>query len=78
MLGFEKVHPSQKESSGSESGEKCLEDQVSWPEDDQSRVNQSNQQYHDEYNHSQEEYETNDVFEDKVEPQFNRSISNSA
>ena len=38
-------------------------------EDDQSRVNQSNQQYHNEYNHSQEEYETNDLFEDKVEPQ---------
>jgi len=41
----------------------------SWSEDDQSRVNQSNQQYHNEYNHSQEEYETNDLFEDKAEPQ---------
>ena len=56
-FGFENVRPSQKESSGSESGEECLEDQVSWSEDNQSRVNQSNQQYHDEYNHSQEEYE---------------------
>ena len=45
-LGSEKVHPSQKESSGSENGEECLEDQVSWSEDNQSRVNQSNQQYH--------------------------------
>lgn len=73
--GFEKIHPSQKESSDSEGGEECLGDQVSWSEDGRSGVNKSNQQYHDEYSHSQEEYESNAPFEDKVEPQLKRSIS---
>lgn len=73
--GFEKIHPSQQESSDSESGEECQGDQVSWSEDGRSRLNKSNQQYHDEYSHSQEEYETNAPFGDKVEPQLKRSIS---
>lgn len=72
---FEKIHPIQKESSDSESGEECLGDQVSWSEAGLSHVNKHYQQYHDEYRHSEEEYETNNTFKDKVEPQLKRSIS---
>ena len=53
-----------KEKSGSESGEECLGDQPSWSKDGWSCVNKSNQQYHDEYSHSLEEYEANVLFDD--------------
>ena len=46
-------------------------DQDSWSTDGWSCVNKSNRQYHD-------EYETNVLFEDKVEPQVKRLISNNA